>query len=368
MASTPVDANSLIAFGNAAAGHDGILSDTSGDLVIKPCTAAEIAFYEASGSSHPEFAQFMPNFMGTLQLGKSEQLEKTLGAVAQPDDSGQTAQNNGGLPIVLPTPDVENTTGSGEIKGKKIDTTLGIVLENITAGFVRPNILDIKLGKRLWADDAAPAKRAKLDQVASETTSGSLGFRVAGMKVWQPDDPQAERAGEKAAKRATYQDSEAVTSDDGYRVYNKLYGRGRTPDNVKDAFQILLGIKDGQLESIQGEIITDIKSQIQGMIETLRRQESRMYSSSILIVYEGDPDARSLAVSELMTREREKRQFLKESDQDDDDEEAEEVKKVLDIRLIDFAHAAWTPGRGPDENVIEGLVNICRTLEQISQS
>lgn len=333
----------------------------------------------------------MPNFMGTLQLGKSEQLEKTLGAVAQPDDSGQTAQNNGGLPIVLPTPDVENTTlptsdktvEVGEIKGKKIDTTLGIVLENITAGFVRPNILDIKLGKRLWADDAAPAKRAKLDQVASETTSGSLGFRVAGMKVWQPDDPQAERAGEKAAKksnlsgsadegrettRATTPDSEAVTSDDGYRVYNKLYGRGRTPDNVKDAFQILLGIKDGQLESIQGEIITDIKSQIQGMIETLRRQESRMYSSSILIVYEGDPDARSLAVSELMTREREKRQFLKESDQDDDDEEAEEVKKVLDIRLIDFAHAAWTPGRGPDENVIEGLVNICRTLEQISQS
>src|SRR5690606_2703180 len=56
----------LLAFDHAAAGHAGVLSDSSGSLGIKPCTAQDIAFYE-SAAAHPEFQELMPAFMGTLQ-------------------------------------------------------------------------------------------------------------------------------------------------------------------------------------------------------------------------------------------------------------------------------------------------------------
>ncbi|KAI5279707.1 hypothetical protein KEM52_004295 [Ascosphaera acerosa] len=54
-------------------------------------------------------------------------------------------------------------------------------------------------------------------------------------------------------------------------------------------------------------------------------------------------------------------------DGSDDDEDEEEPPKVLEVRLIDFAHAAWTPGQGPDENVLHGLRNVAGFFEAIAQ-
>jgi 1D-myo-inositol-tetrakisphosphate 5-kinase/inositol-polyphosphate multikinase len=33
--------------------------------------------------------------------------------------------------------------------------------------------------------------------------------------------------------------------------------------------------------------------------------------------------------------------------------------------MIDFAHAQWTPGTGPDENVIKGLKNIENQMDAL---
>ena len=41
---------------------DGVLSDESGALVIKPCTAREVAFY-TSAAEHPRFQKCMPSFL-----------------------------------------------------------------------------------------------------------------------------------------------------------------------------------------------------------------------------------------------------------------------------------------------------------------
>ena len=98
-----------------------------------------------------------------------------------------------------------------------LETNRAIVLENLTLPFERPNIMDIKLGIRLWADDATPEKRRKLDAVSAETTSGSLGLRVAGMKVWDP----VAMAGSK----------------DKYRVFDKMYGRAFDERTIRTPFQ-----------------------------------------------------------------------------------------------------------------------------------
>ena len=323
-----------------------MLVDPSGDLVIKPCTPAELAFYEETFAHHVDFAALMPTFMGTLQLGRTEQLQQTL-------DVAQTATH----PLAIALPSFDNdaaTTTSGandssiplSSRGKKLDTELAIVLENIAAGFKRPNILDVKLGRRLWADDAPAAKKQKFDTICAQTTSGSLGFRVAGMKVWKPE---------------------------GYRVYDKWYGRARTDNNVQEAFEELFDLAgDENIDGSTQAILDGVVDAAQEIERTVRSQESRMYSASLLLVYEGDAEARQEALRATIERPK-RRDTLGEADtegaqdvEDDDEDDDEPDVKIFDIRVIDFAHAAWTPGHGPDENMLVGIRNVSKILQNIA--
>jgi 1D-myo-inositol-tetrakisphosphate 5-kinase/inositol-polyphosphate multikinase len=324
------------------------MSDASGSLIIKPCVAAEVEFYEISNAEHPDFAQLMPTFMGSLQRGQSKQVQNHL-----------TTAGNGA--IVLPAA-LENETEGKDSKhvtettdplhGKKLDTELAIVLENVLAGFQKPNFVDVKLGRRLWADDAAPAKRAKLDDVAAQTTSGSLGFRIAGMKVWHP-----EGLGE-------------------YKVFDKFYGRTLTPDNVKDAFSTFLCLdqKTEDLDIVK-DVISNIEEAVGSIEEIIAKQESRMYSASLLFVYEGDSQARKEALDSAVAHTAQNRESdgrRKEGEEIDEDEEDEDEDepaepKLFDIKMIDFAHAEWTPGQGPDENMLEGIRNVRKVLRVLTK-
>jgi 1D-myo-inositol-tetrakisphosphate 5-kinase/inositol-polyphosphate multikinase len=322
------------------------MSDASGSLIIKPCVDAEVEFYEVSNAEHPDFAQLMPTFMGSLQRGQSKQVQDHLST------AGKGA-------IVLPAALENETEGKNSkpaiktadpLYGKKIDTELAIVLENVLAGFKKPNFVDVKLGRRLWADDAAPAKRAKLDDVASQTTSGSLGFRIAGMKVWHP-----EGLGE-------------------YKVFDKFYGRTLTPDNVKDAFSAFLCLdqKTEDLDIVK-DVISNIEEAVGSIEEIIAKQESRMYSASLLFVYEGDPQARKDALDSAVahtTQNRESDGRRKEGeavDEEDEDEDEQAEPKLFDIKMIDFAHAVWTPGQGSDENMLEGIRNVRKVLTNLMQ-
>lgn len=309
-----VDQSKLKAFENAAAGHDGVLSDESGELVIKPCTDAEVAFYQESLAEHPKFYELMPTFMGTLSLGAPSHVPEAEEVLTQ-EQKDQTL-----------------------LHGKKLTTETGIVLENLAYGFNKPNVLDLKLGSRLYADGTPPEKAARLDKVASETTSGSLNFRIAGMSVW---------------------------NGQSFDTYDKFYGRKFTAENIKDGFATFFAsLATGVSPDDARQILETILAEITKARHSLERSESRMYSASILIVYEGDtqtldaqmgnqPPAPPTADEKAPTA-RAVRQNLDE----DEDEDEEAPPLTLRVKMIDFAHAKWTPGMGPDENVIKGLKNI----------
>ena len=199
---------------------DGVLSDPSGELIIKPCTVTEIAFYESARLSHPDLAAYMPTFTGTLQLSSSQQPSTAASSV-----------NGADSPIpVVPVVAIEEDEAK-RMHGKKLQTDQSIVLENIAAGFTKPNILDIKLGARLWDEDARPEKRARLDKVAAETTSSSLGLRIAGMRTWQGQ----------GAKDPTAQDEKLrglvdLEKETEYWVYNRMYGKKLSVQNVMQGF------------------------------------------------------------------------------------------------------------------------------------
>jgi inositol-polyphosphate multikinase len=57
------------------------------------------------------------------------------------------------------------------------------VLENLSYPFVKPNILDIKLGTVLYDEEASSEKRERMEKAARDTTSFETGVRITGFQV-----------------------------------------------------------------------------------------------------------------------------------------------------------------------------------------
>ncbi|KAL0256345.1 hypothetical protein SLS55_008739 [Diplodia seriata] len=361
---------------------DGVLSDPTGALVIKPCTAAEIAFYEAATASHPALAAYMPTFMGTLELNKSPEAATLAAAVASASDSPDPS--GASTPAVAPIPEAAAPASGagagagdtaatlslddvGPMKGKKLSTDTSIVLENVAAGFRKPNILDLKLGARLYDDGTAEAKAARLDKVASETTSSSLGFRIAGMRVWQGE-------GEEARKGS---DENAVFDEASrYKTFNKLYGRVFDAENVVDGFrEYFLVPGAGHSAHTAKPIVARLLKDVKGVQAALEAEESRMYSASLLFVYEGDAAAAKEAekaaekaeLDALQTATAAGENGLNEEDDDEVelDGDEEDAPKFAVVKLIDFAHATFRPGQGQDENALRGIRSVAKILENL---
>lgn len=58
-----------------------------------------------------------------------------------------------------------------------------IVLESLTWRFLRPNVLDIKLGTQLYDEDATEEKKLRMIETAKATTSYETGVRLTGMQA-----------------------------------------------------------------------------------------------------------------------------------------------------------------------------------------
>ncbi|KAI9712874.1 MAG: hypothetical protein M1828_001543 [Chrysothrix sp. TS-e1954] len=325
----------LTTFVDAVAGHDGVLTDTSGELVVKPCTYAESNFYEVSSSGHPNFATLLPTFMGTITLSTAEER-----AALQHDHSESVADVSSNQVSKVET---LKDCKEGNALGPKLDTSRAVVLENVAAGFRKPSIIDIKLGARLWDDNASATKRAKLDGVAKDTTSGSLGFRIAGMRIWES------AAGQEGGQ---------------YKVFDKLYGRTFTFTSVwRGLEQFFLGERDCAHQKLNREACLRLCiSEVAHVQDILSSEENRMFSTSILIVMEGDEEA----LARKLAKFKEMQEAGEDVDgSDDQSEESEDPPKILAVKLIDFAHARWTPGQGPDENVLSGIRNLQSILQSV---
>ncbi|KAI1611044.1 inositol-polyphosphate multikinase [Exophiala viscosa] len=353
----------LVAFDHNAAGHEGISSNVSGTLIFKPCTQAEIDFYE-SAKDHPLFQAQMPTYIGALSLHDDQETVAPLLTSAI-----GTAAFNG---ATIPSPTLGKRASWKPSGGKKLSTGLAIVLENVAAGFKHPNILDVKLGARLWADDAPAAKRRKLEEVAGRTTSGSLGFRIAGMKIRHHHEDEDEPA-------HIQEDPAHVDLKNGYKSYTKLYGQSFNHHNVLGAFTTYLG--GVHQDPATGKrifrrkrarmIVNRFTRELESIQYVLENEESRMYSASVLMVYEADEEALERGLQEEENEQDTNHELdgeeEEEGEDDDDDDDDDDVirQKVHEVRLIDFAHASWTPGDGPDENSLMGIRNMVRVLREL---
>ena len=58
-----------------------------------------------------------------------------------------------------------------------------IVLENLSFPFLKPNILDIKLGTVYYDEHAPPEKVARMQKAARDSTSFETGMRFSAFRV-----------------------------------------------------------------------------------------------------------------------------------------------------------------------------------------
>ncbi|EFX05869.1 arginine metabolism regulation protein 3 [Grosmannia clavigera kw1407] len=398
----------LVDFTQAVAGHAGALCDTDGFFFIKPCTQPEIDFYETARAHHPEFTDLMPLYVGSLMLNQASdvaseithelpaildpsnlQAQKVLAELQQPlGASNPDIQASASASMTSASNDGESWTPRG---GQCILTDRGVVLENVTYGYQKPNVLDVKLGQRLWADDAPRQKRVRMDEVRATTTHDKMGFRISGMRVFQGSAGASEPEG----------------SD--YKIYSKDFGRyDVNDDNVVDAFRKFIFNKAAGIDEDLGRAVANVfKQDLERVRRVMEKERTRIYSSSLLFVFEGDGAALRQAIaaneeasagtsSSSSRREDRRKEDGKPGDRsasrtdsgiviayddleidiesnialDDDDDEEEEPTPpaICGLRLIDFAHAQFCPEEDrPDENVLVGVRNLIRIFDELSK-
>lgn len=323
-----------------AAGHDGCLA--AGPVFAKLTTQQEIDFYaEAQLRAQDDvdlgsdLSHWMPTYMGTLKKGAIASVEESIVA----DDATSIAAL-----MAKTSPDDKQY----------------IVLENLYHGFLKPSILDIKMGAVLVDDTVTEEKRERLAKVSASTTSGSLHFRVCGMKRFRGDvDTKPEREVFPGLNDTV----EVEKSDEGnYLKYNKFYGRKLTEETaakgILEFFEALL---------VHTKLLlTRFYQRLQLFYNCLLDTEVRVVSGSLYFIYETDPKAwADLDEDSYFDRDAIIGEAL---DGEDEDEDEAQESPLSSLHFIDFAHSKFVDGQGPDENVLVGvekLIDIfARLVEQ----
>ncbi|KAJ1720999.1 hypothetical protein LPJ53_004432 [Coemansia erecta] len=281
-------------------GHGGILGAGNGKVLLKQLIEREHKFYEES-ANYPLVKPFLANYHGTVKL-KSEVIEH--------------AARNATFPVDL----------SG-IETRSADTY--ICLESLVHGFENPCIADIKMGKQMYDLDATPEKRATMEAKMKGRTIVHIGFSISG--ICRPDEPRFDR-----------------------QELHKLTLKTIITEGLVPFFETAESAVSADYRRF---IIEQFIAEIVSYRDVIRKSETRMFSSSLLLVYDVSKDKyqKYLAGDKSVCAVGRPQSSV-------DDKGA---SPLLNMRAIDFGHGHWLPGEGPDEQYLFGLDNFIRILREI---
>jgi len=239
-----------------------------------------------------------------------------------------------------------------------------IALEDVTARFRRPCVMDVKIGTRTFGDDASAEKAAA--EARKYPLQAEVGFRITGMRVYEGEGEGgggggggngnggggAGGAGAVAVAGATAAGGASGGPSGGasgvYREHGRAFGLGLlSRDALVSGFAEFL--RDARRARVRAELVQPLLRRVLEIEEWLKAQrEFRFIGSSLLFVYEGDVGGGGGGGS------------------GSGDGEAEGVPELLvDVRLIDFAHAVQRAG-ARDDGALVGLRGVAEALRRVS--
>eukprot|EP00092_Neocalanus_flemingeri_P089344 GFUD01113053.1.p1 GENE.GFUD01113053.1~~GFUD01113053.1.p1 ORF type:complete len:346 (+),score=69.72 GFUD01113053.1:48-1085(+) len=294
--------------------------------VCKPLNRRELQFYQAIPR---QLSQLVPGFVGTLTNGNAE--------------DGEEFYSN-------KSKNCSDSAGS--------QTSDYLVLENLTMGYKKPCVLDLKMGTRMYGDFASEAKRQSQKKKTVKTTSAKLGVRFCGSQRFS-------------------------VSKNNFEKLDKYVGRKASETEFRDLLENFFN-NNGFLRR---DIISHVINKIRDMRESLLDlNQFRFYSSSLLIIYEGQHFSDSEAAGSFESEDsmdcdsfnatiRRQGSYESEDSMDCDSFNAtmrSRKTSLAKIKIIDFANATM-PGvfeddlvhEGPDAGFLLGLENLQDILESL---
>ncbi|KAK0525250.1 hypothetical protein OC835_005669 [Tilletia horrida] len=348
------DAPQLQSFEAQVAGHPSTVFRTrGGQIVVKRALPAEIRFYYthlASSQDSQASSRLAPVELALLT-------PKCHGAVtlSEPDDSDSDEKSSSKKPLkaviqAAPLlPKLVNLNPSIELQTLDLaDEANALVLENVLHGFVAPSVLDIKLGTQLWDESSTPEKRERMIKAAETCTTAEFGARLTGWQTWD-EAQQRPFTVSKLYGKSILTKSELEM---GARIffcsprhpadtakYNQVMGNGASEKKKPVA-----ALPSLPSELVHHVVVKGLIPQLADIFNLVKDIEWRVRGGSVLLVYEG-----SQAALEHKLRT-----------------SPSNVASFCKARLIDFAHASFVPGQGPDDGYVQGLQTAMELLQHVA--
>lgn len=192
---------------------------------------------------------------------------------------------------------VSSQAGDEESYGK-----IGISLEDVNEGFTQPCILDCKMGQRQYDDDDSLEKQQRAIAKCNATTSAEFGIRFTGAQSYK-------------------------TEKNGFESRDRERGRSMKGEDLIPEMDWFFS--DGK--QLRRETVQLVAEKMKIIAANMKYQTHfRLYSSSILIVYEGDVN----------------------------------LPDRVDVRMIDFAKTQWGLEE-VDDGYILGINSLITLLNAI---
>jgi len=152
-------------------------------VICKPIQKNELEFYQYISEHLKDIIPFVPRYLGVVTMNYGDlpptptEIKTKGSAMAEfPEQSSQTAEFNRFSKWGLRCHQKKKSA-------LKRPVVKYIKLEDLTMPFSRPNILDLKIGSRVYGVGDDPDKVKRKIQKSAKTTSKSLGLRLCGMQV-----------------------------------------------------------------------------------------------------------------------------------------------------------------------------------------
>lgn len=185
-------------------------------------------------------------------------------------------------------------------------------LEDLARAYRHPCIIDIKVGFRTWYPHAEERYIQRCRGKDASTTQAALGFKICGMQVFRHGAGGYWRASKRWCKTLPVELVDKALLSFAHNDH------GLRPADVYGGAAGAIA----QLEALEAWFSV--------------QQDFHFYSSSVLLLYEGDANC-------------------------------EEEAKV-GVRMVDFAHTFQSEGRGRDTNFLAGLRALLARLRAVVHS